>query len=73
MDKGYIVHAKEQTRAGRTEIHLIGKLENGQTFAVVVKRLKPFFHVRMEDAERTRTIADSERHDAALLGGCLVA
>ncbi|HVP18923.1 MAG TPA: DNA polymerase II [Spirochaetia bacterium] len=67
MDRGYIVHAREQTRAGRTAIHLFGRLEGGQTFAVVEKRLKPFFHVRTEDAERARAIADSERHDAAML------
>ena len=44
--KGYIVHAKEQTRSGRTEIHLFGRLEGGETFAVVERRWRPFFFVR---------------------------
>jgi len=60
MDRGYIVHAKEQTRAGRTEIHLFGRLERGETFAVVEKRLKPFFHVRTGDVQSVRELAAAE-------------
>ena len=41
-------------RGGRTELHLVGKLENGETFAVIERRWKPFFHIRAEDAERAR-------------------
>ena len=60
MDKGFIVHAKEQTRAGQTEIHLFGRLESGETFAVVEKRWKPFFHARAEDAASVRGLAEQE-------------
>ncbi len=60
MDKGFIVHAKEQTRAGQTEIHLFGRLESGETFAVVEKRWKPFFHVLAEDAASARRLAEQE-------------
>ncbi len=67
MDKGYIVHAKEKTRAGRTEIHLFGRLESGETFAVVEKRLKPFFHVRAGDAASVRELAAAEGPDIDVL------
>jgi DNA polymerase II len=67
MDRGYIVHAKEQTRAGRTEVHLFGRLEGGQTFAAVEKRWKPFFHVRAEDEERARNLIASDAPGAAIL------
>ena len=65
MDKGYIVHAKEQTRAGRTEIHLLGRLETGETFAVVEKRWKPFFFLREEDAERA--LAEAEGYELTVV------
>jgi len=68
VDKGYIVHAKEQTRSGRTEVHLFGRLESGETFAVVERRWKPFFHVRAEDAEKARSLSAAE----AGAGGAVV-
>jgi DNA polymerase-2 len=53
-ERGYIVHASERTRGGNTELDLIGRLENGETFAVVERRFRPFFHVREEDLPRVR-------------------
>ncbi len=52
MDRGFIVHAAERVRGGKTEIHLVGRLETGETFAVIEQRLRPFFYVRQSDAER---------------------
>jgi DNA polymerase-2 len=60
MDRGYIVHAKEQTRSGRTEIHLVGRLESGETFAVVERRWKPFFHVRARDAQQAQSLCRAD-------------
>ena len=67
--KGYIVHAKEQTRSGRTEIHLFGRLEGGETFAVVERRWKPFFFVRAEDAGRAGEVSKTEGPGAEILEG----
>ena len=67
MDKGFILHSVERTHAGRTEIHLVGRLENGETFAVVERRVTPFFHIRATDEARTREIAESERAAADVI------
>lgn len=55
---GFIVHALDRVRGGRTEIYLIGRLENGETFAVVESRHIPSFHVRTEDLPAARRAAE---------------
>ncbi|HET6451704.1 MAG TPA: DNA polymerase domain-containing protein, partial [Spirochaetia bacterium] len=55
-DRGFILQSSERTHAGRTEIHLVGRLESGETFAVVERRLTPCFFVRASDAERAGTV-----------------
>jgi len=67
MERGYVIQAREQTRAGRTEIHLFGKLEAGETFAVVERRWRPFFYVRTEEQERTRSLVTIEGPEADIL------
>ena len=56
MDRGFIVHAAERIRGGKTEIHLVGRLETGETFAVIEQRLRPFLYVRQSDAERASVL-----------------
>jgi DNA polymerase-2 len=60
VDKGFILHAVERTHAGRTEIHLVGRLEGGETFAVVERRKTPFFYVRAGNEEQAREIIGRE-------------
>ncbi len=67
VDKGFILQAVERTRAGRTEIHIVGRLENGETFAVVERRVTPFFYVRAADETRAREISDGMRAAADLI------
>jgi len=55
-----VVQAREQTRSGRTEIHLFGRLEDGETFAVIERRWKPFFFVRAEDSGRATEVSRAE-------------
>ena len=52
--RGFIVHPLDRVRGGRTEIYLIGRLENGETFAVLESRWTPRFHVREEDLPAVR-------------------
>jgi DNA polymerase II len=47
----------ERTRGGRTELHLIGRMETGETFAIVERRWLPFFHIRAADAEEAARTA----------------
>jgi len=56
VDHGFIVHAAERTRGGRTEIHLLGRLDSGETFAVLERRYSPFFYVRTEDESQARMV-----------------
>jgi DNA polymerase II len=57
VDTGFIVHPTEHTRSGRTEIHLVGRLAGGETFAIIERRRRPFFYVRQGDEEGTRARA----------------
>src|SRR5208337_4737062 len=45
----------------RTEVHLVGRLEGGETFAVVERRVTPFFYVRAADESRAREISERDR------------
>ncbi len=56
MDTGFILHATERTHAGRTELHLVGKLESGETFAIVERRCAPFFWIRASDETQARSL-----------------
>jgi DNA polymerase-2 len=59
VDTGFILHAAERTRAGRTEVHLVGRLTGGGTFAVVERRWSPFFFVRQADETQARPAASA--------------
>ena len=60
MEQGFIVHAFERSRSGRMEIDLVGRLANGETFAVVERRARPFLAVREADFASVRTVIDRE-------------
>jgi DNA polymerase-2 len=55
-ERGYIVHPVERMRGGRTELGFIGRMENGETFAIVETRRRPFFSLREEDIVRAGLI-----------------
>ncbi len=73
MDRGFVLHATERTHGGRTEINLFGRLESGETFAVVERRMSPFFHVRADDEAQARALASAARGSAALRPGGVTA
>jgi DNA polymerase-2 len=60
MEEGFIVHAFERSRSGRMEIDLVGRLANGETFAVVERRVRPFLAVREGDFAVVRGVIDRE-------------
>jgi DNA polymerase-2 len=60
VDTGFILHAAERTNAGRTEVQLVGRLENGETFAIVERRVTPFFYVRAADEAPARAVIERE-------------
>ena len=67
VDKGFILHAAERTHLGRTEIHLVGRLESGDTFAVVERRVTPFFYIRAADEAKVRETLEREQIAALVI------
>jgi DNA polymerase II len=67
VDKGYVLQATERTRGGRTELHLVGRLECGDTFAIIERRLTPFFYVRETDHAQTRSVSAGSQGTASLI------
>ncbi len=65
-DRGFIVQASERTVGGRTEIDLFGRLETGETFAVVERRRRPHFHVRETDLAAAREVLANYTMDYSL-------
>ncbi|UCF99965.1 MAG: hypothetical protein JSV89_10615 [Spirochaetaceae bacterium] len=47
--EGFIVHSYARTKKGRTALYLLGRLEDGSTFAIVENRYQPNFYVRESD------------------------
>ena len=66
MEQGFIVHAFERSRSGRMEIDLVGRLENGETFAVVERRVRPYLAVREAAFAAVRTVIDREGDGVAV-------
>jgi DNA polymerase-2 len=64
VDTGFVLHATERTHAGRTELNLLGRLDTGETFAIVERRTAPFFYVRADDEERARALASTAKAGA---------
>lgn len=59
-ERGFIVHAFERVRDGSTEIDLVGRLADGETFAVVERRWRPFFAIRAADLSRARPVLSEQ-------------
>ena len=55
---GFIVHPFQDRRKGRNILYLVGRLENGETFAVCRSGLKSFFYVREKEREKAESIID---------------
>jgi len=79
VDKGFILHSSERTRAGHTELNLVGRLECGDTFAIVERRMTPFFYVRDADFSLAQSVAAGSPgtatfipSDRATMGGAAV-
>lgn len=47
--EGFIVHSYARSNKGRTALYLIGRIEDGSTFAIVENRCQPNFYIREND------------------------
>lgn len=57
--QGFILHSYAREVKGRTALYLLGRLEDGSTFAVVENRYRPNFYIRSSDGEAARQAAES--------------
>ena len=61
--RGFILQAVSRTRAGRCEVQLCGRLENGDGFRVRERRESARFYIRSQDAA---TLSPADCRDAIL-------
>jgi DNA polymerase II len=61
VEQGFILQGAERSRSGHTELHYIGRLGTGETFAVVERREVPRFHIRESDVDQARALLAAER------------
>jgi DNA polymerase-2 len=47
---GFIVHSYARSKKGRSALYLLGRLNDGSTFAIVENRYQPNFYIREADA-----------------------
>jgi DNA polymerase II len=59
-DRGFVVHAFERAREGHAEVDLVGRLANGETFAAVERRWRPFFAIRSVEIARARPVLSEQ-------------
>jgi DNA polymerase-2 len=57
--EGFIVHSYARSKKGRTALYLIGRSEDGSTFAVVENRYQPNFYIREKDSSAVEQAAES--------------
>ncbi|MBI2632199.1 DNA polymerase II [Candidatus Pacearchaeota archaeon] len=61
--KGYIVDALHQINNGKTEIHLFGRLENGQSF-FTSQTIEPYFFIRSSDTGKVKKILQKYKFES---------
>ncbi len=57
--EGFIVHSYARSKKGRTALYLVGRIEDGSTFAVVENRYQPNFYIRENDTPAVEQTAES--------------
>jgi DNA polymerase-2 len=60
MPEGFILHPTYRIEQGRPVVHLFGKLETGETFAVRDDRIRPFIFILRDDGERAARLTRFE-------------
>jgi DNA polymerase-2 len=57
--EGFILHSYARSKKGRTALYLIGRIEDGSTFAIVENRYRPNFYIRENDTPAVEQAAKS--------------
>ena len=57
--EGFILHSYARTKKGRTALYLLGRLQDGSTFAIVENRYQPNFYVRESDSPAVEQAVNS--------------
>ncbi len=51
---GFLLHVFQRTLKGQPVVYALGKLESGETFGLVERRVRPYFFVRQNDIEQVQ-------------------
>jgi DNA polymerase-2 len=57
--EGFILHSYARTKKGRTALYLLGRLQDGSTFAIVENRYQPNFYIRESDSPAVEQTVNS--------------
>jgi len=57
--EGFILHSYARSKKGRTALYLIGRIEDGSTFAIVENRYQPNFYIRKSDCPAVEQTVNS--------------
>jgi len=57
--EGFILHSYARTKKGRTALYLLGRLQDGSTFAIIENRYQPNFYIRESDCPAVEQTVNS--------------
>ena len=57
--EGFILHSYARTKKGRTALYLLGRLQDGSTFAIIENRYQPNFYIRESDCPAVEQAVNS--------------
>ena len=58
--EGFILHSYARTKKGRTALYLLGRLQDGSTFAIIENRYQPNFYIRESDCPAVEQTVNSQ-------------
>ena len=58
--EGFILHSYARTKKGRTALYLLGRLQDGSTFAIIENRYQPNFYIRESDCPAVEQAVNSQ-------------
>jgi len=58
--EGFILHSYARTKKGRTALYLLGRLQDGSTFAIIENRYQPNFYIRESDCPVVEQTVNSQ-------------
>src|SRR3989344_8039539 len=64
--KGFVIYPSYEIKENKSYVTLYGRLENGESF-LTINEYKPYFYIKEEDLEITKTIIKNLEHEKTKL------